>query len=95
MQLVKVMTDLQKIKDENPEILEFAKWMHDEIKNNQLAKGDWRENNTGLAYLMAEFKKHIEKMEIAMYNRVEPKIKEHLADNFCYLMYLAKYYELI
>ena len=38
MQLVKVMTDLQKIKDENPEILEFAKWMHDEIKNNQLAK---------------------------------------------------------
>ena len=85
------------IHDGNPELFSFIEWMHDEIEANEPTKGfDWRTMNfNDPEQFLLELKKHTGKLEIAMAKKNTAQIKEHIADNFCYLMFLSICYKLI
>lgn len=88
---------LEIIKTSNPELLTFIEWMHNEIEANEPTKGfDWRTMNfNDPDQFLFELKKHTGKLEIAMASKNIDRIREHIADDFCYLMFLAVCYNLI
>lgn len=85
------------IEGANPELFSFIEWMHNEIEANEPTKGfDWRTMNfNDPQQFLHELKKHTVKLEVAMAGENLDRIKEHIADNFCYLMYLAICYKFV
>lgn len=85
------------IEGANPELLTFMEWMNNEIEVNEKTKGfNWRTMNfDDPQQFLDELKKHTVKLEVAMSTNKLERIKEHIADDFCYLMFLAVCYNLI
>lgn len=82
---------LELIEGANPELIEFCAWCNNEIEINEKVKGfNWRFMNFGNDNdFLEEYKKHLVKLEYALDKNDMRRIKEHIADNMCYLMFLA------